>query len=82
MEPKGLVPDESGIQDSREESYYIAQEISPDGIEIWNGKGWVPVYDWETIDPMSALNVDYYEEDGEELEAYDFKISPNNPLVP
>lgn len=82
VEPQGLVQDELGVRDSRNGSFYVAQEIPPDGIEIWNGKEWTPIYNWETIDPLTALNVDHYEEDGEEIESYDFKPHPKNPLIP
>jgi len=82
MAPRGMVHDEPGIKDSRQESFYVAQEVAPDGIEIWDSKAWTPVYNWDTIDPIIALNVDFYEEDGEEIEAYDFKPDPQNPLIP
>lgn len=82
MAPKGMVVDEPGVQDSRNQSHYVSQEIPPDGIEIWNGREWEPIYNWETIDPLEALNIDYYEEDGEEIESYDFKIDSKNPLIP
>ncbi len=77
--PSQLEWDERGSEDSiHGDAFYTSNIISPDNIEIWNGSAWMPISDWQSIDPMIALDVEEDEEDGDML--YFFK--QNNPLMP
>jgi hypothetical protein len=78
--PEHLQEDIPGTDDSRAGSYFIEAEVPPDGMEVWNGNAWIPLYKWDTIDPVIAYDIDYYDDDdeGESVEAYIFKSS--NPL--
>jgi hypothetical protein len=82
MEPREVMEDQSGTMDALNQSYYVEHEIAPDGIEIWNGNSWAPIYEWDAMDPSVALNLSHYIENDEEVESYDFKPYNKNPLIP
>lgn len=58
-----LEPDEPGSHDARADAWISQGPIEPDTIEAFDGQGWVPVSDWEQIDP--SLGVEEIDEDDE-----------------
>jgi 8-oxo-dGTP pyrophosphatase MutT (NUDIX family) len=58
--------DPEGSRDVPEGASYRTREaIEPDALEVWNGHDWVPLDEWESIDP--ELGVTHELDDGEDL---------------
>jgi hypothetical protein len=54
---------------SSEESYFTTDTIEPDGIEVFDGKGWIDLSHYHQIDTGSSFDEDEY-------------FKSNNPLLP
>jgi len=78
-EPEGTEEDEPGTQDARAVSRFSGDGVDADDIELWDGSAWIPVHDWESLDPSVSFDSEE-DEDGEEL--HYFKDVRDNPLFP
>lgn len=72
-----LADDELGSKDAMSDAY-IHPGIDPEHIDVWDGNSWIPVDDWDSIDPEQAFEM---EEDEETGENYAF-FRDDNPLMP
>ena len=79
-EPEGAEVDEAGTSDAMSDAFYTESGVDPEDIEIWNGSSWVPIEDWDSIDPSESFDVDEDEDEGEEWHV--FKDVHQNPLYP
>lgn len=77
-----LFPDEIGTKDSGyNEAFAYAGTVSAEDLLVWDGQDWIPVGDWQDIDPEASFDQDQDEdEDGEIVEFHTFKL--DNPLLP
>jgi len=48
--------DEPGSRDAKHDAYRCLKAIDPKEIELWNGRAWVPVEDYDTLDPSDAAD--------------------------
>lgn len=64
--------DASGSEDAGHDAWYVTREIDPEGIELWSGSKWIPVQDWQQVDPSQA-----YDESGQYI-----LPDHSNPLIP
>ena len=70
--------------------YKIQDSIDPDDIEVWDGKKWVGIEQYDNINPEDALDI--VEEESDEEESDEFSSEPiilyyikddyKNPLLP
>lgn len=83
------VPEPDEVQDdevaqsetiSAEESYFVEHGVDPEDVEVWDGSSWIPVSDWESLDPSQAVTTEVDEESGDEL--HWFVDASSNPLLP
>jgi len=77
-----LDSDDIGTRDAGGEPAWIGtQPIAPEDIEIWDGSEWIPIADWENVDPEQSFDTDSDEDDeGGPIEFHVFKS--DNPLLP
>jgi len=61
---EGLKRDEIGTRDAFADAW-IVDDVDPEEVFVWNGERWVPLEDWDTIDPEKAFD---REETGEIIE--------------
>lgn len=71
-----LEPDDVGSEDAQAEAFIAHGPIKASALEVYDGKEWVDVANWERVDPADGVEED--EEDGETL--YFFPV--DSPLIP
>jgi hypothetical protein len=75
-EPEETESDEPGTRDAMAESFYSEEGVGPDDIEIFDGNSWIPLADWEGMDPSAAFETDEF--DGEVYHVF----RSDSPLLP
>ena len=55
-----LFEDDPGTRDARHPAYRCSCEVPPDNIEVFAGRNWIAISDWNTIDPMIAVDDEGY----------------------
>lgn len=80
--PTDLQWDELGSKDSRSDAFITSSKIDPEMIEFYDGNGWQPISEWQSLDPYVAMEVEEVEnpETGEVEELFWFDSS--SPLQP
>lgn len=73
-----LDEDDVGTENAGADAWASNGPIKPADIEVYDGKAWVPVALWETIDVMRALEPVDQDDDGNPI--YDFV--DDSPLLP
>lgn len=73
-------PDELGTRDAVRDAFYTTETIGPEDIEVYNGSEWVPIEDWDTIDPEGAYEFED-DPDSDEPLAH-FREYYDDPLFP
>lgn len=66
-----LAPDEEGTRDASADAWIAQGPIESDDIEVFNGKKWVEIADWESVDPI--LGVEKYDDDDDGEPIYGFR---------
>lgn len=80
-EDNDLELDEIGTTDaSGSESWMLVNNIIlPEDLEVWKSSRWIPIDEWDSIDPEDALDIERDEDDPDEA-LYFFK--QRSPLFP
>lgn len=52
--------DSIGTRDARHPAFKCREEIPPERIELWNGSEWLPIADYERLDPTLAVDDEGY----------------------
>jgi hypothetical protein len=54
------VGDQLGTADAGHPAFKCKEGVPPDQIELWEGTKWIPIEDYETLDPTIAVDEDGY----------------------
>jgi hypothetical protein len=75
--PRGdLEEDELGAGDAREGAWILGG-VPPEDVEVWDGRAWLPVGEWERVDPALGVTVEDDDEgDLQWLKGYDSPLTP------
>lgn len=65
-----LQSDELGTKDAHHDAWISEGPIDPEDIEVFDGEDWIPITDWEDLDP--ELGVEQVDQDDEDLPIYGF----------
>jgi len=82
FEDDSLEEDEIGSEDARADAWLVDYEMPPEEIEVFDGSSWIPVEDFDSIDPATAIftEVELSSDDDEPVDLHYFK--DRSPLMP